>query len=278
MPDSIRPDAALRRAVGAFDAAAADFSLLSPHLWDRVGGATMEVSRPQPGERLLDACCGDGASAIPAARRVGSDGHVDAVDLSAALVEAVTRRSAELPQLAAHLADVTAWTGPPQLPGGQYDVVQCVLGIFFFPDMTAGTEHLIRLLRPGGRAAFTIWRQGSMVEIGRRLSAAAALVRGEDPPGPREPHLIDRVGVPSAYDRWLSQRGLQDTEVVVNELVLSLTPELAWLLVVGSGFRGVLTGLAADQSAAVREEYLTALSRDDINEVDATTLVATGRR
>lgn len=278
MPDSNHPDAALHRAVRAFDAAAADFSLLSPYLWDRVGAATVEVSRPQPGETVLDSCCGDGASAIPAARLVGSDGHVDAVDLSAPLVEVVARRSAELPQLTAHLADVTSWTGPPQMPDAKYDLVQCVLGIFFFPDMTAGTEHLVRLLRPGGRAAFTIWRQGSMVEIGKRLSAAAALIRGEDPPGPRESHLIDRVGVAGAYDRWLSQRGLHDTEVIVKELVLPLTPELAWLLVLGSGFRGVLTGLADEQTAAVREEYLTALSRDDITEVEATSLVGTGRR
>lgn len=53
-------------------------------------------------------------------------------------------------------------------------------------------------------------------------------------------------------------------------------PEALWLLVLGSGFRGLLTGLADADVAAVREEYLGRLAGGP--PVDATTLVATGRR
>lgn len=264
--------------VRSFDAAATDFSTLSPYLWDRVGQATIAVSGPRPGERVLDACCGDGASAIPTARLVGATGHVDAVDLSQPLVDAVTRSGADLPQLSAHRGDAATWIGSSQQRGPQYDLVQCVLGIFFLPDMSSGTEHLVSLLRPGGRAALTIWRHGSMVEVGKRLASAAASVRGEGPPGPREPHLVDRIGSAHAYQQWLSERGLRDAEVVVEEFVLPLTPDVAWLLVLGSGFRGTLSGLDDAQTAAVREEYLAGLVGDGLTEVDATTLIGTGRR
>lgn len=64
-----------------------------------------------------------------------------------------------------------------------YDVIQCVLGTFFFPDVTTGTEYLVSRLRPGGRAALTIWRRGSMAEVCERLAVANAQVRGEQPPG-----------------------------------------------------------------------------------------------
>ena len=78
-------------------------------------------------------------------------------------------------------------------------MVQCVLGIFFFPDMASGTEHLAALLRPGGRVALTIWRHGSLAEVGKRLAASAARVRGEQPPGPREQHLVERIGTVGAW-------------------------------------------------------------------------------
>ena len=71
---------------------------------------------------------------------------VDAVDLSGRLLALGRSRGAGLPQLSFHQADVTTWTGGP------YDVLQCALGIFFLPDMTAATRAMARQLRPGGLA------------------------------------------------------------------------------------------------------------------------------
>lgn len=104
----------------------------------------------RPGERVLDACCGTGASALPAAALVGPTGTVDAVDMSGPMVAELRRRAADVPQVTAHEADVTTW------PGTDYDAVVCALGIFFFPDMTTGTDHLVRRARPDGRVALTI--------------------------------------------------------------------------------------------------------------------------
>lgn len=253
----------------AFDAAAADFAALGEHLWGPIGAATVAVSQPRRGDRVLDACCGTGASAIPAATTVGEEGTVDAVDMSGPMVGELRRLSAGLPQLHAHQADVTAWDT------GGYDVVQSALGIFFFPDMTAGTEHLISLARPGGRIVFTIWRGESMAAAGRHLARAVAAVTGVAAKE-REPHLLDRINQADSYAAWLTERGLSDVTVKTHELRLTMTPDLAWLVITGSGFQRALADLDPETVTTVRERYLASLEADGVTELDATTLIGSG--
>ncbi|GAA4736572.1 class I SAM-dependent methyltransferase [Modestobacter marinus] len=254
----------------AFDRAAVDFSRLSPLLWDPVGAATVAVSAPAAGERVLDACCGDGASAIPAARRVGGTGAVDAVDLSGPMVGLLRERAAGLPQLTAHQADVTSW------PGTGYDVVQCVLGAFFFPDMAAGTDHLVGRVRPGGRVAVTIWHRDAMVAAGRAIAGAAAAERGERAQVPRASSAVQQLGDPDAFGAWLTARGLEQVAVSVAAHAVEATEEALWLLVLGSGFRGLLTELDDAAVDRVRGRYLEQLVGGPA--IDATTLVGFGQR
>ncbi|OXM52909.1 class I SAM-dependent methyltransferase [Amycolatopsis alba] len=254
----------------AFDAAAADFTALGRHLWDPIGAATVAAAGIGEGSRVLDACCGTGASAIPAARAVGTGGVVDAIDLSGPMIGELRRISADLPQLRAHEADATAWDTDG------YDAVLSALGIFFFPDMTAGTERLISRVRPGGRAVFTIWRGGAMVTAGRHVGRAMAEVTASEPPPEREPGLIDRINQVGTYADWLSGRDLSDVDVVVNELRLTMTPEVAWLVVIGSGFRGIVDDLEPGVLEQVRERYLDSLRAEGVTELDATTLVGSG--
>lgn len=266
------PDAERRTAVAAFDSAAQDFDTLTPHLWGPVGAGTVSVAAPQPGERILDACCGTGASALPTARLVGATGHVDAVDLSAPLIDILDVHAAELPQLQPHHADVTIW------PGQDYDLVQSVLGIFFLPDMAEGTRRLFGRCRPGGRVAFTIWRQGAVVEAGQRMLTAVAATTGSAPPPARTPHLVEQLGTSTPYRRWLKNLGLLDVDVQEQPRTLLLTAEVAWLVISGSGFRAMLDALDTAQRAEAKSRYLEGLDRDRIDWLDTSTLVGLGRR
>lgn len=269
---SERPDdeAPAGGGLGAWDEAARDFDRLAEHLWGPVGTGTVSVTRPVEGERVLDACCGTGASAGPAARAVGPDGLVDAVDLSDAMTAVTGRLAAGMPQLRVHTADVTTWQ-----PDG-YDVVQCVLGAFFFPDMDAGTEWLVGRARAGGRVAVTIWRRSALTTAGEALVAAVGAVRGQPLETPRASTRVQELGDPDALGAWAADRGLDHVEVTTVPLELSDDPEVLWLLVTGSGFRGLLGGLDEHQIGAVRTGYLERLEGQ--GPVDATTLVALGRR
>jgi ubiquinone/menaquinone biosynthesis C-methylase UbiE len=90
-----------------FSAGAEEFHSWSRVLWDPVGGATADMAALTGGESVLDACCGAGASALPAARAVGAAGRVDAVDLADGLLAIGERRARE-----EGLANITATRSP----------------------------------------------------------------------------------------------------------------------------------------------------------------------
>lgn len=253
-----------------FDASVAGFRTWSPLLWDPVGAATVAAADPQPGDRVLDACCGAGAAALPASRAVGPDGHVDAVDLAGELVAAGRERA---PGVAFHVADVTGWTAPA------YDVVTCVFGVFFLPDMDAGTAHLLGLLRPGGRIAVTTWAAGSVESlVGPFAQAAVAEHAAAGHPPPELPWRREATGRVDSAEKlggWLDELGARDVTVTAFARDVPVTPELAWELCVGSGARVFVDGLDDDAVARVRGWYVEHLATDTFA---VRALIATGVR
>src|SRR5262245_23876533 len=92
-------DQARRRAEATYDAAADAFDDPANSFWARFGERTVERLDLRAGERVLDVCCGSGASAIPAARAVGPRGRVLGLDLSENLL-ALARDKARREELA----------------------------------------------------------------------------------------------------------------------------------------------------------------------------------
>lgn len=258
--------------VSAFDEAAVDFAQLAEHLWDPISQAAVVTAVPAPEERVLDACCGIGSSALPTARRVGRRGLVDAVDISAPLVDALRQASANaptrMPQLHPHCADVTVW------PSTGYDLVQSVLGIFFLPDLTADSRRLAERARPGGRVAFTIWRGEAMAQAGRACAEAVQDVLATRWPEHR-PSPVESINNHDDFAAWLRNLGLINVTLTTNPHTLELTDRLAWLVILGSGFRAMLANLDPQQITDVHDSYLQRISGQ---RVDATTLTAVGHR
>src|SRR5258708_31213857 len=80
------PEDAKRRVAAAYSAAADYFDDPVNSFWERFGRRTVERLDLAPGARVLDVCCGSGASAIPAAEAVGALGQVLGVDLAEPLL------------------------------------------------------------------------------------------------------------------------------------------------------------------------------------------------
>ena len=153
--------------VGGLAPAATSFADIDELIWNPISTATLARAHPRFDELVLDACARDGASALPTAELVGVGGLVDAVDTSAELIEIARERAGErMPQLKLHVADATTWetTG--------YDLVQCVLGVASFPDLDAGTQHLIERAAPGGRVAIAVWAPGALEPLREMLTTA----------------------------------------------------------------------------------------------------------
>src|SRR5882762_5313610 len=80
------------KAAAAYNAAADHFDDEALGLWAKYGGRTVERLALQPGASVLDVGCGTGASAIPAAEKIGPKGKVVAVDLADRLLEIARRK------------------------------------------------------------------------------------------------------------------------------------------------------------------------------------------
>jgi ubiquinone/menaquinone biosynthesis C-methylase UbiE len=135
-----------------------------------------------PGDRVLDLCCGTGASAIPAARAVGPAGQVIGADVTEPLLAQARQRAAGLPQAEFRLGDATR-TG---LPAASFDAVVCVFGVFFVPGVPGFVAEMWRLVRPGGILAITtwgpdLWEPGSSVFWSAVRDAEPSLYRAWNP-------------------------------------------------------------------------------------------------
>ncbi|PXY22367.1 class I SAM-dependent methyltransferase [Prauserella muralis] len=261
-------------AAGVFSAARAEFADWSARLWRPLGAITAAVARPAPGERVLDACCGAGASAVPAALAVGPSGTVDAVDVAEGLVEQGRQEAAALGlhQLRFTAADVLSWTGGP------YDVVQCCYGVFFFPDMDAGTRHLASLLRPGGRLVVSSWLEGGMARIVPIGRDAALPERPELAEHGERVNASDRVDTPAKVRDWLSSLGLRDITVQQVSFTQPLHPDDAWTLYLGAAMRAFVAGLPPDALERVRARFVAGLAEAGLDTLDASTIVAVAHR
>src|SRR4029450_3566694 len=116
---------------------------LATSFWERFGRGSVERLRLSPGSCVLDVCCGSGASAIPAAEKVGPTGSVVGVDLAENLL-ALARAKAS----SKGLDNVEFRAGDMLnlgLQDSQFDTVVCVFGIFFVPDTSLAVRELWRL-------------------------------------------------------------------------------------------------------------------------------------
>ncbi len=266
-----------------FNSTSPDFDLVTPLVWGPAGETLVARARVSLGDRVLDICSGTGASALAAARVVGPDGHVTAVDFAADLVERgrTSAYAAGLRNIDFRVDDVTA------LPGrghGEYDVITCGFGVFFLPDMDDSVRNLLPLLRPGGRLAVAVWHDDALYDFtGAYFAEVARVTNTPPPPGPRapsdgSPHPITRIDTEEKIVRWLESLGAEEVSASVLDLRVPRTDEFSWSMVLGSGLRGALADLDADAVEDVRVGFLQRLADEGITEVDCDTLIAVGER
>ena len=243
------------KATDAYNAAADYFDHPVSSFWHRFGRRTVEVLQVRSGEIVLDVCCGSGGSALPAAEAVGPHGNIIAVDLAERLVALGERKAS-----AQGLTNIAFKTHDMLTLGyadASFDVVICVFGIFFVPDMVAATKELWRMVRPGGRLAITTWGpelfEPANTAFWDAISAARPdLVKGFNP--------WERISTPAGLRQMLSDAGITDVEIIEEPGTHSLNdPDDWWLVAMGSGYRGTISQLDASTVTTVREANLAAI-------------------
>jgi ubiquinone/menaquinone biosynthesis C-methylase UbiE len=264
------PDDAKAKAAATYNAAADSYDDAANSFWERFGRATIERLRPPLGSRVLDVCCGSGASALAAAEMVGPDGFVIGMDLAARMLE-LARIKAE----ARGLRNVEFRVGDMldlHLPASEFDAVVCVFGIFFVPDMPAAIRALWRVVRPGGRLAITTW--------GPRFFEPATTafwdsIREVRPDLYRGFNPWDRICDPASLRALLRDGGVDDAEVVAEAGMHPIpSPEAWWSAVLGSGYRGTLEQVDATDRERVRVANLNYIRNSGVRSVEANVVYA----
>jgi ubiquinone/menaquinone biosynthesis C-methylase UbiE len=183
----------------------------------QVTDALLELTRPQPGERVLELACGAGGVGLAAAERVGPAGEVVLSDVVPEMTAIAERRAAALGlgNVSARVLDLEAIAEPD----GSYDVVVIREGLMFALDPVRAAGEIRRVLRRGGRAAVAVWGPRERNPwLGVVFDAVSELTGAQvPPPGVPGPFALDDAGRLAGI---LAGGGLED--VAVTELPVPL--------------------------------------------------------
>lgn len=172
-----------------------DFTRLSETMRES-GAALVDKLGITPGMDVLDLGCGDGTTAIPAAR-LGA--RVSGVDIARNLVEAANKRIREegLTNISVREGDATNLEG---IKDESFDLVVSIFGAMFAPKPFDVAKEMVRVTRHGGHIVMGNWIPGDPTLVAQILKISS----GYTPPPPEgfvspmlwgvEDHVIDRFG------------------------------------------------------------------------------------
>src|SRR3954468_3345335 len=148
----------------------------------------------KPGVRVLDLGCGDGTTALPAAK-LGAD--VLGVDIAANLVAAGSRRAQEMRLANCRFQEGDA-TNLRELEDRSFDLVVSIFGAMFAPRPHDVAKEMVRVTRPGGRIVMGNWIPNDPTLVAQILKISSAYT----PPPPEgfvspmtwgvESHVLER--------------------------------------------------------------------------------------
>ena len=122
------------------------------------------------GMKVLDLGCGDGTTAVPAAK-LGAD--VLGVDIASNLVAAGNARAQSLGLANCRFqeGDASALDG---IDDDSFDLVVSVFGAMFAPRPFDVAKEMVRVTRPGGRIVMGNWIPGDPTLVAQILKTSAA--------------------------------------------------------------------------------------------------------
>lgn len=152
------------------------------------------------GEDVLDLGCGTGVVDRAAARRVGPNGRVVALDPSEVML-AVGREIAEREGLLDRMEFRTGDARELPFPEAAFDVVLAITALSHATDAERALQELLREARPGGRIGIFDIDNASWIiahpdrDLTRRIGVVASMIPTDGWLGRRLPGLLEAAGV-----------------------------------------------------------------------------------
>jgi ubiquinone/menaquinone biosynthesis C-methylase UbiE len=228
-------------------------------LFRGVTKAIVEAVGVAPGHAVLDLASGAGQPALALAAAVRPGGTVTATDQSAGMLE-VMKENAEregLKNLRYQKADAESLP----FPDGSFDGVTCRFGAMFFAEPVRAMRECLRVLRPGGRAAFVVWGGPQQPFFGVTVGVLRRFVTLPEP-APGAPHIF-RFAAPGSLAEVLREAGFRAVAEEARRIDCERvgTAESWWeeFREVAAPFRPLIDGLTTERRAELDAEVLAAM-------------------
>ena len=153
-----RPEAARQRSRATWDAVATGWYAQREEIWESSRPVSEWMIRrldPQPGDIVLELAAGLGDTGLRAAHLVGRSGRVIITDFAPEMVAAAHQRAEEIGVENAEFRTLDAER--MNLETNSVDGVLCRWAYMLMIDPAAAFAETRRVLRPGGRLAFSVW-------------------------------------------------------------------------------------------------------------------------
>ena len=183
-----QPEAARQRSRATWDAVATGLYTQREEIWESsrpVSEWMIQRLDPQPGDTVLELAAGLGDTGLRAARLVGRSGRVIITDFAPEMVAAARQRAEEIGVENAEFRTLDAER--MDLETNSVDGVLCRWGYMLMIDPAAAFAETRRVLRPGGRLAFSVWaarERNPALSLAGRILAELGHV---PPPNPEAP-------------------------------------------------------------------------------------------
>jgi ubiquinone/menaquinone biosynthesis C-methylase UbiE len=230
-----------------------------------VGEWLVDALDPQPGETVLELAAGVGDTGFAAAQRLGPSGRLISTDFSEPMVAAASRRAEELGVANVELRTMDAER--MDLDDASVDGVLCRWGYMLMADPVAALSETRRVLRPGGRVAFSVWADPQANPWASVPAKALLDHTGGEPPDPRAPGIFAMASEERTRE-LLSEAGLEPRRMEHVEMVWAFaTPDEHWhyLMDLAGALAMVVRSMPDDEQATVRrltEEWLESVARE----------------
>jgi len=221
------------------------------------------VSRldPQPGQVVLDLAAGTGETGFLAAPRLEPGGRLITGDREAAMLEAARRLGAELGVTNAEFRILDA--DALDLPGASVDGVLNRFGYILRGEPPRALAEIRRVLRNGGRLAFSVWAARELNEW-MTVPADVMVERGHLAPQSEAEARLSARRNPESIRALVAASGFAAPEIEETAVPYRFADaDELWLFV--SELRGpvalALEGLGMDERAEIRAEIESRATR-----------------
>jgi SAM-dependent methyltransferase len=190
-------------------------------LWDAsraVGEWMVAKLAPAPGSTVLELAAGPGDTGFAAAAQLGGDGRLISTDFSPQMVEVARRRAGELglENVEFRVMDAERM----DLDDDSVDGVLCRWGYMLMADPAAALRETRRVLRDGGRLAFSVWAAPERNPWGF-IPGRVMVERGHmPPPEPGMPGIF-AMADPDRTRELVTGAGFDEPEIGVVEMGLT---------------------------------------------------------